>query len=159
MARRDFIERVTLDAALAWIDAAPARGTVEEVALAAAMGRILAEPVTFAADRPPFDLVSLPDRFVGGIVLWQIEPERALGLRHRKLQEKLLLPGSSGWRHGRRRRRQTEMMENSLDRRWVGDEGEHGHGNRFCWLRAPRTRQGLQVEEPLLILHLLSRVW
>jgi len=56
MASRNFIERITLDAALAWIDAAPARGTVEEAALTAALGRVLAEPVTFGVDRPPFDL-------------------------------------------------------------------------------------------------------
>ena len=64
MARRNFIERITLDAALAWIDAAPARGTVEEVALTAALGRVLAEPVTFGVDRPPFDLA-----FIDGYAL------------------------------------------------------------------------------------------
>ena len=64
MARRNFIERITLEAALAWIDAAPARGAVEEVALTAALGRVLAEPVTFGVDRPPFDLA-----FIDGYAL------------------------------------------------------------------------------------------
>jgi molybdopterin molybdotransferase len=71
MARRNFNERITLDAALAWIDAAPARGTVEDVALPAALGRVLAEPVTLGVDRPPLDLA-----FIDGYAL---QAEATLG--------------------------------------------------------------------------------
>jgi molybdopterin molybdotransferase len=64
MARESFIERITLEAALAWIDAAPAPAAAEEVALSAALGCVLAEPVALAADRPPFDLA-----FIDGYAL------------------------------------------------------------------------------------------
>jgi molybdopterin molybdotransferase len=56
MAHESFAERITLEAAWAWIDAAPARRAVEEAELPAALGRVLAEPVAFAADRPATDL-------------------------------------------------------------------------------------------------------
>ncbi len=64
MADESFTERITLEAAWAWIDATPARWAVEEAELPAALGRVLAEPVSFAADRPAFDLA-----FVDGYAL------------------------------------------------------------------------------------------
>ena len=56
MVRECFIERIKFDAALGWVDAVPTSRVVEEVALPAALGRVLADPVTFTLDRPPFDL-------------------------------------------------------------------------------------------------------
>jgi len=59
MADGDFIERISLEAALTWVDAAPRGAAIEEAPLSAAYGRVLAEPIAFPADRPPFDLACL----------------------------------------------------------------------------------------------------
>jgi molybdopterin molybdotransferase len=66
-----YAERLSLDAALSWIDAAPAIRAVEEASLAQAAGRVLAEPLRFDADRPPQE-IALIDGFA-------VQADSALG--------------------------------------------------------------------------------
>ncbi len=49
--------RLPLTDAVAWLDACPATGGPEPVPLDQAFGRVLCQPLTFAADRPDRDLV------------------------------------------------------------------------------------------------------
>jgi molybdopterin molybdotransferase len=54
--RTSFTERLSLADAWAWLDALPEATACEPVALHQAFGRVLAAPLTFAADRPERDV-------------------------------------------------------------------------------------------------------
>jgi molybdopterin molybdotransferase len=78
---RGFPSRADVDEVLAWIDALPAPLPGEEVPLAAAAGRVLAEDVVAAVDLPPFARSAMDGWAVRGADTFGATPAEPLRLR------------------------------------------------------------------------------
>src|SRR5438034_11083241 len=78
---RGFRSRAAVAEVLAWVDRWPAPLPAEDVALRAAAGRVLAEPVVSAADVPGFSRASMDGWAVEGASTFGASDAEPLALR------------------------------------------------------------------------------